>query len=253
MWHKAWLDTRWRFIIGLGVLVLLAMGTVMGYPLVARRLLSVQRLPETDDLVSRAIRESIELSRTFRGHVWMNAFRQNFAHLGTLFAILLGSGGLRTERVGTLFTLSLPVSRRALVLSRAACGLTELFALVMIPALMIPLMAPAIGERYAPLDAIVHGLCLFVAATAFFSLTFWLSTTSSDVWRPGLFVCGIAILVALCEAALPWTASFGVFHAMRGDSYFRDATVPWMGLVIAVAASAVLLYRALVVVERQDY
>ena len=38
MWHKAWLDTRWRFLIGLGLFILLSMGTVMGYPMVARRL-----------------------------------------------------------------------------------------------------------------------------------------------------------------------------------------------------------------------
>jgi hypothetical protein len=253
MWRKAWLETRWRFLIGLGLFILLTMGTVMGYPMVARRLPSLQTLPETQDLVGRALRESLELSRTFRGYVWMNAFRQNLAQMGTLFAILLGSGGLRTERVGTLFTLSLPVSRRALTLSRAACGLAELFAMTMIPALMIPLMAPAIGERYALLDGIVHGVCLFVAATVFFSLTYWLSTTSSDVWRPLLFVCGIAILLAVIEAVLPWTAPFGLFHAMRGDSYFRTATVPWMGLAIAVAASGLFLHRALVVVERQDY
>ena len=253
MWYKAWLETRWRFLIGLAIFVLLTMGNVMGYPLVARRLLSVQTVPQADDLVSRALRESFELSRTFRGYVWMNAFRQNLPQLGTLFAILLGSGGLRTERVGTLFTLSLPVSRRSLTLTRTACGLSELFAMVMISALMIPLMAPAIGERYALLDAIVHGVCLFVTATAFFSLTFWLSTTSSDVWRPGLVVFGIVVLLFVCEAVLPWTAPFGLFHTMRGDSYFRNATVPWIGLAIAVAASGLLLHRAVVVAERQDY
>jgi len=253
MWHKVWLDTRWRFLVGLGLFVLLAMGTVMGYPLVARRLLSVQTVPATDDLVSRALRESLELSRTFRGYVWSNAFRQNFPQMGTLFAILLGSGGLRTERAGTLFTLSLPVSRRALTLSRVACGLAELFTMTMIPALMIPLMAPAIGERYALLDGIVHGVCLFVVATAFFSLTSWLSVTASDVWRPGLLVCGIAVFLAFCEAILPWTAPFGVFHTMRGDSYFRNATVPWLGLAVALVASGLALRRALVNVERQDY
>ena len=253
MWHKAWLETRWRFLIGFGLLVLLSMGTVMGYPMVARRLLTLQMVPDGQDLVGRAIRESLELSRTFRGYVWMNTFRQNLTQLGTLFAILLGSGGLRTERMGTLFTLSLPVSRRSLILTRAACGLSELCALTMIPALVIPMMAPAIGERYALLDAVVHGVCLFVTAAAFFSLTFWFSTTSPDVWRPGLLVCGIAVLVAVCEAVLPGTASFGIFHAMRGDSYFRSATLPWTGLVLAIVVSALSLRRAVVVVERQDY
>ena len=38
-WHKAWLDTKWRFLAGLGVLALLAFGTVISYPRVAKELL----------------------------------------------------------------------------------------------------------------------------------------------------------------------------------------------------------------------
>jgi hypothetical protein len=143
--------------------------------------------------------------------------------------------------VGTLFTLSLPVSRRALMATRAASGLAELFALTMIPSLVIPLFAPAVGERYALLDAFVHGGCLFVATTIFFSLTCWLSTTFSDVWRPGLIACAVAIVIGVCETALDEVAPFGVFHVMRADSYFYDASVPWVGWLIAAALSAALL------------
>lgn len=253
VWHKAWLDTRWRFLTGLGVLALLAMGTVFGYPRVARELLPLVTLPQDDGLVAAAIREAVELSRTFRGYVWLNAFSQNFAQMGTLFAVLLGSGGLRAESAGVLYTLSLPFSRRTLMTTRAAAGLAELFVVVMVPALLIPILAPAIGEHYAVVDALVHGLCVFAVATVFFGLTYWLATQFPDVWRPGLIACGAAICLGALEAVLARSVPFGLFHVAHAESYFRDGQVPWLGLLAALAVGAWLVHRAVVAVERQDF
>ena len=32
LWYKSWLETRWRFLIGLALLVLMACAKVFGYP-----------------------------------------------------------------------------------------------------------------------------------------------------------------------------------------------------------------------------
>ena len=32
LWYKSWLETRWRFLIGLALLMLSAGGTVLAYP-----------------------------------------------------------------------------------------------------------------------------------------------------------------------------------------------------------------------------
>jgi ABC-2 type transport system permease protein len=253
LWHKAWDETRWRFVVGFCLMVLTALSVVFGYPQVARKLLPMVTQPEGNDLLSQALRESIELSRSFRGYVWLNAFRQNFSQMGTLFAVLLGSGGLRAESVGALYTLSLPASRRALVTTRAASGLLELLAMTMIPSLLISLFAPAIGERYSFVDTLVQGGCLFVGTSVFFGLTSWLATMFSDVWRPGLFACGVAIVVSLCEVGWDSVAPFGIFHVMHGVSYFRGTGVPWVGLIAAAALSAAMLYGAVTAVERQDF
>ena len=34
LWYKSWLETRWRFLIGLALLILMACGAVFGYPAV---------------------------------------------------------------------------------------------------------------------------------------------------------------------------------------------------------------------------
>jgi hypothetical protein len=36
----------------------------------------------------------VDLSREYRGFVWVQGFRQNLAQMGTLFAVLLGTGGV---------------------------------------------------------------------------------------------------------------------------------------------------------------
>ena len=204
-------------------------------------------------MVADAIREALELSRTFRGYVWLNAFSQNLAQLGTLFAILLGSTGLRTEAPGTLYTLSLPFSRRALMTTRAAIGLAELLAITMVPALAIAVLAPAVGERYSFVDALVHGFCLFAGTAVFFSLTFWLSTSFPDPWRPPIIACVIAVVVSVAEMIPGRVGPLGIFHIVHGESYFRGDGIPWVGLVAVSVISAVLLRLAMGAVERQDF
>lgn len=253
LWHKTWMDTRWRFVAGVFVLLLSAMGTVFGFPLVAGRVMAIGEVPQDGGLVAQAIRDALDLSRTFRGYVWMNAFSQNLSQLAMLFAALLGSGGLRAEAAGTLYTLSLPFSRRAFMSTRAAIGLVELAAVTMIPSLAIAALAPAVGERFPVVEAMVHGVCLFAGAAVFFGLTFWLSTLFPDPWRPGLIAFGVATVVGLCEALLFRSQPWGLFHVTSGASFFRGDGVPWLGIVVLAALSAALVQRAIVSVERQDY
>src|SRR5205814_9824753 len=117
--------------------------------------------------IGRRVREAADLARTYRGYVWSTWFRQNLAQMTTLFAVLLGTGGLLSQ---PLFTLSLPVSRTRVLGARAAAGLAELFVLVFVPSLVIPLLSPAVDESYGIGSTLVHGVCLFVVGSVFFSL-----------------------------------------------------------------------------------
>ena len=152
-----------------------------------------------------------------------------------------------------MFTLSLPATRHQLLGVRAAAGLSELLALAIAPALLLVFFSTAIGQRYSIVDAIAHAICLFFAGTVFFSLAFLLSTQFSDLWRPWLLACAIAIVVGLCEMVVPALARNGVFSLMSGEGYFRGGRVPWLGLFASAAASAAMLYVAAQNVARQDF
>lgn len=256
LWHKAWLETRWRFISALLILTILAGGNVYDF-LATQRLLP--RLNATTSSptaevsgIAGVIREAIELQKTFRGFIWYQAFRQTLTQMGVFFAVLLGCGGLLSEssKGSALFTLSLPVTRRQLLGARVGTGLGQLLAVSMMPPLAIAILAPTIGQHFALTDALVHGLCIFAVAAVFFSLASFLSTLFGDIWRPLLITIGIACGIAMLSFVIPQAALFSV---MSGESYFRTGSLPWTGVLTSGVIATALLYSAAESLERRDF
>jgi hypothetical protein len=249
LWYKSWLETRWRFLIGLGLLICSAVATVSAYPHVLSLLPLVAA--QGGGEVGRRIREAAALAREYRGYVWLEWFRQNLSRLGTLFAVLLGTGGLLSPPGGSaLFTLSLPVSRNRLIAVRAAAGLAEFFVLAFVPSLFVPLLSSFVGETYGMGNALIHSACLFVAGSVFFSLAFFLSTVFDDVWRPLLIALSVAIALAELFRDL---SPYSIFHVMSGEVYFRSGQLPWPGLIASVVVSAALQYGAAMNIARRDF
>jgi hypothetical protein len=254
LWYKSWLETRWRFVIGLVVLVCSGAGVVLWYPEVVKRL-PLAATVDLNGFGGRQIREGAELAREYRGYVWWEWFRQSLRETWTIFAVLLGTGGLLSQTSGgaALFTLSMPVSRTRLLGVRAATGLAELLVLAIVPALVVPLFSPAIGQTYSAWDALVHGVCLFIAGTVFFSLAFLLSTVFSDVWRPAAITLALSYVLSFGEQASAGMSRFGILRIMSAQSYFRGGELPWFGLLAAMMASAAMLYAATVNIARRDF
>jgi hypothetical protein len=254
LWYKSWLETRWRFVIGLVLLVLSAAAAVIAYPRLVE-LLPLVPTVEVGGELGRRIKESAELMRDYRGYVWSQWLRQSMTQMLTLFALLLGTGGLLSQapRGGAMFTLSLPVSRNRVLGVRAATGLSELFVLAFVPPLLLPMLSPAVGEAYGIGDALAHGACLFIAGAVVFSLAFLLSTVFSDVWRPALIAGCAAAVLGICEPFFPHLARYSLFGIMDGEVYFRGGGLPWLGLLASTAASAAMLYAATRNIARQDF
>jgi ABC-2 type transport system permease protein len=255
LWYKAWLDTRGRFLIGAVVLPCAAIFMVLAYPSVVGLLPALPTV-ESGGMLGRQIGEAMELLRDYRGYVWSQWFRQTPTNAGALFAALLGTGGLVSAPGGggaALFTLSLPATRHQLIVVRAASGLAQWFALAFASSLVIPLFSPAVGQSYGVGAALVHGLCLFVGGSVIYSLALFLSTFFSDLWRPWLITLAAAVPIAFAEQMSPELSRFGLFGVMTGQHFFRTGNVPWLGLIVAAAASAALLYAAAVSFARRDF
>lgn len=254
LWYKSWLETRWRFLIGLAVLVLSACGTVFAYPEVVKLLPFASQVDRSGE-IGRQVADAIDLARSYRGYIWSQWFHQNMVQMWTLFAALLGTGGLLSQSAGGggLFTLSLPASRDRLVGIRAATGLIELLVLAFVPAFLVPLFSPAIGQSYGLGEALIYSACMFIAGSVFFSLATLLSTIFTDVWRPSLLVLFLAGAISIGEQIIHNPSFPGVLHIMSAETYFRYGQLPWLGLLISAAVSTALLYAASRNIARQDF
>lgn len=256
LWHKAWRETRWRFISALLTLTVLAGSNVYDFVATQHLLPRLNVSSETPAAeatgLAGMIREAIEVQKDFRGFVWYQAFRQNLTQMGVFFAVLLGCGGLLHEssKGSALFTLSLPVTRRQLLGARTGTGMAQLLALSIIPPLAISVLAPTVGQRFSVVDALAHGVCLFFVAALFYSLAAFLSTLFTDIWRPMLLAIAIACVLALASFAAP---QLNIFSVMNGETYFRTGSLPWMGFVTSAVIATALLYSASETLERRDF
>jgi ABC-2 type transport system permease protein len=253
LWYKFWLDTRWRFLIGLVLMAGSAFTIALAYPRVMQ-LMPLLPPADTGGELGRRIREVALLSREFRGYVWAQWFRQQPTQLGTLFAVLLGTGGLVSPAGGgALFTLSLPVSRERLVATRAAAGLVELLAIAIVSSLVFPMVAPAVGQSYGIGSALVHAVCWFAGGAVFFSLALLFSTVFGDVWRPLLLACAVAFALAMVDFVFRDLAPYSIFRVISAERYFRTGSLPWLGLIASAAISAGVVYAAARNFARRDF
>jgi ABC-type transport system involved in multi-copper enzyme maturation permease subunit len=256
LWHKAWRETRGRFITALVILTLMAGGNVYDYlatqNLLPRLNVSTETPAAEATGIAGMIRDAIEVQKDFRGFVWYQAFRQNLTQMGVFFAVLLGCGGLLHEssRGSALFTLSLPVTRRQLLGARTGTGLAQLLAISLIPPIAISILAPSIGQRFSLVDALAHGVCIFFVAAVFYSLAAFLSTLFTDIWRPMLIAIGIACVLAFASFVAP---QLNIFSVMSGETYFRTGSLPWAGFVTSAVIATALLYSAAETLERTDF
>src|SRR6185503_14351926 len=159
-WYKAWLDTRWRFLLTLVGLLISACGIVMGFTTVQELAASLPAgAAVADESLRQELEESMALVRTFSGYAWSQWFSGNLPMLLTLDAALLGSGSpLVKSGSGALFSLALPVSRERWIGTRAGVGLAELFVVALASSLAVSAVAPLVGQQFALVDAFVGAL-----------------------------------------------------------------------------------------------
>ena len=219
--------------------------TVLAYPKVVGLLPLAERVDPAARSAAGSAR-SCNSSATTAVTSGCSAFRQNLTQMGTLFAVLLGTGGLLPSgsRDTALFTMSLPASRNELLGSRAATGLLELAVLAFAPALVFPLLSPAVGQTFSVGSAIVHGACLFITWAVFFSLALLLSTVVAGIWIPAVVAICVGFFLMAVDLVAGGTGRFNIFAVMSGEHYFRTGALPWVGLAVSGAASAAMLSPA---------
>ena len=243
LWHKAWLESRARFLLSAIAIASLSTFIVLYH---------------TD---ARSIYDG---PLSYTAYIWRITYKSYLRELFVLLAVLLGLGGILRERArGTAsFTLALPVSRWRLLTVRAAVGILQVATLSFLPALVLPTLSPLVHESYPLSQAIQFSLLWTVGGVIFFTVGFL-----SSVIFAGEFTAPVASLLALglysAFMELP-----GVEHHIpdvndvmsgAGMSYFQPASsnivgpLPWLSMAIIMLIALGLIKLAGVITQRQDF
>src|SRR5262249_24379481 len=145
-----------------------------------------------------------------QGHTWAFGFKMFFNFIWADFAVVLGAVCLMTScsvmpshSAAGLFTLSLPVSRRKVLLSQAAVGFGEMFLIALIPSLSLPFIARLHGQWFSWSDALIYALLLIFGGAVFFFFSFLLTVIL------GNWLAAFVIVEVVLFALLPPFRPFG--------------------------------------------
>jgi hypothetical protein len=253
LWKKGWWETRWLFLIGLAA-IFLAYGLTFGWGDYdaahwAARLRRSANLSESER----------QVLNNYQGHTWALWFKLLLNFFWADFAVIMGATCLMTvcpwtpsQGAAGLFTLSLPVSRRKVLLTQAAVGLGGTFLAALLPSLLLPIIARFNGQWFSWSDTLIYTLLMTLGGAVLFCFAFLLTVILGNYLVAFILVEALVFaLIAPFQSlrSRPWWNILGV---MAGESYFYHGRIPWLGLLTSVILSAVFLFAAIRIYERRD-
>lgn len=241
--YKAWLETRWRFLAGLALLVALIFYTVFQAPTV------------------------IKARKEFRGehivyaqYIWILLYKGYLQALWILAAVMLGLGGLWREKSSGAagFTLSLPVSRRRLVLVRSMVGAAEAITLAVVPCILIWAISPLAGYSYPLGQAVSHSVLIVGGGLIFYAWGLLLSHLMQGEFSTptlALSVClvlFIAFKLLRLEIYNPFDLMSGRYY-LDPNTFLLNGALPWQSLSFFLAITIVIAIASIRIAEVRDF
>jgi hypothetical protein len=235
LWFRAWLETKWRvaftivwlsFFVGVLATAAANGGDVPGGVAVAR-LLNMLAFP------------------CVFVPVWL-------AGSGVRTQPGFGRSAMRGIHGSTLFTLSLPVTRARLVLTRGALGLIATAGVLVMLGVATWMLFPPLRANATPIAGLQHLLVVFVCGLAFYGLSILTATVLDDVWHMwSSTLLILALWAPPVRRLLP--SAVDVFRPLAESSPLVTHTLPWTAMAAAVVAGGVFVLAAVRVVQTQEY
>jgi hypothetical protein len=239
LFHKAWLESRARFLCAL---------------------IALCGLVATVVLVSRGFRSGYEARfpndpLPYTKYIWLAVFTYYLQGTWIIAAVLLGLGGVVREGASS-YTLALPVKRSQLIGSRCIVGIAESLIVATAPALLIPVLSPFVGQTYSWQQAILLSLLMDVAGAVFFGFGLLLSATfKGEFTAPVIALCAVGVYFVGIRAR--WLHAFSVLDVMSGDDYVNGVYslvgVPWVGVFCSLAVAALLFIASKEMIRLRDF
>lgn len=259
LWHKAWLETRTRFLVAAIVTLAVCAFFTLAHTWIEN---NWQR-----DLIEHPEYDNpawfLRAMRDYPFFIYHYVYADFFQKIWVFLAVLLGIGGLSREGAhGTAgFTLSLPISRLGLFASRALIAVAELFALAVIALAAIVIGSWVMRLRY-PIDhGLVHLATLFAGGLVFLAASLCLTEFVEGENTPVVIALGaVGLLYFVMQpyvdgAPLDWFAvPFAIPKLMAGPpDMVQTKDVAWSGFLASLGAAALFTAIGIRRMQRSDY
>jgi ABC-type transport system involved in multi-copper enzyme maturation permease subunit len=239
MWHKAWLESQWRFAICMALLMLIFAADTYQADL---------NMPRMGILPNE-----------FNKYIWKIYFTR-FQLLWILSALVLSMGGLVSERAtgSSDFSLSLPVSRRRWNAVRGGMAAAQVFLLAMAPVAVVPVVAGIIGKSYPVLEAANFSIVIFL--TGLFILTLGLLYSSCFAGQYASVALGIATVFTLTVFVNPVAGRYPFLsmNPVRESSlnamfFLADGSWPWFDALSRMVLAIILWEVSTRIIQKRDF
>jgi hypothetical protein len=253
LWQKSWWETRLLFWVGLASIFLLSGLTF--------RWGAYDPAGWVEILHHRAsLSESQrQVLKSYQGQTWalwykflLNFSWANYVAAMGFVCLVTACPWMRSQGAG-LFTFSLPVSRRKALLSHAAVGFGEAVLVAIIPSLLLPVIARFRGQWFSWSDTLIYMPLTILGGAMLFCFAFLLTVILRNYLVALLLVEAVVFalfLPFLFAGERPW---WNILGLMAGESYFYHGQIPWLGLLISLAVSALMMFAAVRICERRDF
>jgi ABC-2 type transport system permease protein len=171
---------------------------------------------------------------------------------------------LRERRLRTaVFTLALPVSRLRLIVTQMVVGISELAALSLLPALLIPSLSLLIHQHYSLAEALNFSILWFGCCSVIFAASFLLSVVLDGEYTAPM-ACYVALMLKVLISNWPslrpyrlnlmWTmGEFGRMHWKLQHNLLLSDPLPWARLLTILSITLGMLALAARITQKQDF
>jgi len=242
--YKGWLETRWRFIAGLSLLAAICIYTVL----------------QAKNIIHDRERFRPAEPILYAQYIWIVLYKGYLQVLWILSAVILGLGGLwREKSFGVAsFSLGFPISRRRLVLMRAAIGAAEAAVLAVVPCLLIWVLSNSFDSPYPFKDAVLHSILYFGGGIIFYGLALLLSHLMSGEFSVPTLALGLCLVLYIAFQVLGLKI-YNPFDLMSGKYYLNPNTfllrgdLPLLPLSFLLMISILAVFASVKIAESRDF
>lgn len=252
LFKKSWWETRFMLLVTIVVLVAFALWIGLASFDATEWSYKLQR----NAALTNADRQSLD---NFQGRMWTIWFKSIIAWVWTLYSILLGAAChiftaayAPSQTAIPNWTLSLPITRRRMLLTQATMAFGEVVLLAIVPSLLLSAATRLRGMEFSFANALLYSLLTVGGGAVFFGASYLLALLIRN------WLVGAAITAAVAGAAVGFLESIDArpawspFTVMAGDSYFFHGHIPWLGVLISLGLCLLFVHIGVRIYEGRD-